>query len=275
MSTQILRLCGKDKKFRKWLAANRLDIRHSNYYVSSIISAYKTSKPIYEIDNFAKRKIKLDHADKMDNVKALVKKEVGKFLDYIERQNTNFYSYRDYLDACQYLGLDMDEEKNRYPHNFKRWHDIRIDEYRSAKALKDEQERKEFYEKFAAVASKYLGLEYDKKSGYIAIIAQKPSDLTREGELRGTYGLRPKVCSRRNAYILYPNKGRTRKTACNGWILFEKQKGASMLRRPRQQTKRKRNGIRKQEVAALRKQKTKTNSGVTAKEIILWQIISE
>ena len=119
----------------------------------------------------------------MDNVKALVKKEVGKFLDYIERQNTNFYSYRDYLDACQYLGLDMDEEKNRYPHDFKRWHDIRIDEYRSAKALKDEQDRKEFYDKFAAVATKNLGLEYDKKSVYIAIIAQKPSDLTREGEL--------------------------------------------------------------------------------------------
>ena len=182
MSTQILRLCGKDKKFRKWLAANRSDIRHSNYYVSSVISAYKTSKPIYEIDNFAKRKIKFDHADQMDNVKALVKKEVGKFLDYIEKQNTNFYSYRDYLNACQYLGLDMDEEKNRYPHNFKRWHDIRIDEYRSAKALKDEQERKEFYDRFAAVASKYLGLEYNKKSVYVAIIAQKPSDLIHEGE---------------------------------------------------------------------------------------------
>lgn len=183
MSTQILRLCGKDKKFRKWIAKNRQDIVLSDYYISSIIKAYKTGKPIYEINNFAKRKIKFDHADRMDNVKALVKKEVGKFLDYIEKQNTNFYSYRDYLDACQYLGLDMDEEKNRYPHDFKRWHDIRIDEYRSAKALKDEQERKEFYDKFAAVASKYLGLEYDKKSVYIAIIAQKPSDLTREGEL--------------------------------------------------------------------------------------------
>lgn len=183
MSTQILRLCGKDKNFRKWIAKNRQDIVLSDYYVSSIIKAYKTGKPIYEINNFAKHKIKFDHADRMDNVKALVKKEVGKFLDYIEKQNTNFYSYRDYLDACQFLGLDMDEEKNRYPHNFKHWHDIRIDEYRSAKALIDEQERKEFYDKFAAVASKYLGLEYDKKSVYIAIIAQKPSDLTREGEL--------------------------------------------------------------------------------------------
>ena len=183
MSTQILRLCGKDKNFRKWIAKNRQDIVLSDYYVSSIIKAYKTGKSIYEINNFAKRKIKFDHADRMDNVKALVKKEVGKFLDYIEKQNTNFYSYRDYLDACQYLGLDMDEEKNRYPHDFKRWHDIRIDEYRSAKALKDEQERKEFYDKFAAVATKYLELEYDKQSAYIAIIAQKPSDLVHEGEL--------------------------------------------------------------------------------------------
>ena len=49
--------------------------------------------------------------------------------------------------------------------------------------MKDTEERKALYEKFSAVASKYLGLEYDKKSVYIAIIAQKPSDLTREGEL--------------------------------------------------------------------------------------------
>ena len=181
MSTQILRLCGKDKTFRKWLANNRQDIVLSDYYVSSIIKAYKTGKPIYEINSFAKRKIKFDHADKMDDVKALVKNELGKFLDYIDKQGTNFYSYRDYLNACQYLGLDMNEEKNRYPHDFKRWHDIRIDEYRSAKALKDEQERKEFYEKFAAVASKYLTLEYDKKSAYMSIIAKNPNELITEG----------------------------------------------------------------------------------------------
>ena len=76
----------------------------------------------------------------------------------------------------------MNEEKNRYPHDFKRWHDIRIDEYRSAKALKDEQERKAFYDKFAAVASKYLNLEYNKKSAYISIIAKKPSELITEGD---------------------------------------------------------------------------------------------
>ena len=76
----------------------------------------------------------------------------------------------------------MTEDKNRYPHDFKRWHDIRIDEYNTAKAKKDAEEQKVFCEKFAAVASKYSGLEYDKKSVYIAIIPQNPSDLIHEGE---------------------------------------------------------------------------------------------
>jgi hypothetical protein len=49
MSTQILQLCGKDKKFCKWLAKNRQDIVLSDYYVSSIMKAYKTGKPIREI----------------------------------------------------------------------------------------------------------------------------------------------------------------------------------------------------------------------------------
>lgn len=81
------------------------------------------------------------------------------------------------------LGLNMTDEKNRYPHDFKRWHDIRIDEYHTMLARDDEQKRKEFYEKFAAVAEKYSGLQYDRKSDYIAIIALSPNDLVREGQI--------------------------------------------------------------------------------------------
>ena len=76
----------------------------------------------------------------------------------------------------------MTADKNRYTHDFRRWHDIRIDEYHTAKAIKDEEERKAFCSEFAAVAEKYLGLEYDKKSVYVAVIAHQPSDLVREGE---------------------------------------------------------------------------------------------
>ena len=77
----------------------------------------------------------------------------------------------------------MSLDKNRYPHDFKRWHDIRIDEYNTAKAMKDEQERKDLYDKFASVATKYLALQRNMKDNFVVIIAQKPSDLVHEGEV--------------------------------------------------------------------------------------------
>lgn len=184
-SKQILRLCDKDKKFRKWLSNNRQDITLSSYYISSIINAYKTNGSIQEIDNFERRKTRFDHTERMGSVKALVKNELEKFLNYIDEQEIDFYPYRDYIDACLYLGLDMNEEKNRYPHDFRRWHDIRIDEFHTAKALNDERERKALLDKFATVAEKYIALQYDKKSNFITIIAHSPNDLINEGQALG------------------------------------------------------------------------------------------
>ena len=182
-STQILKEIGKNKRFCKWLMKNRAEIMQNGYYVDIILRAFRTNKPVADLQAYKKYRMQLSKEAELKELRTFFKNDLEKFVLYIRSQNTNPYSYRDYLRACNYLGLDMSENKNRYPHDFKRWHDIRIDEYNTAKALKDEQERKEFYEKFAAVASKYLGLEYDRKSVYIAIIAQKPSDLTREGEL--------------------------------------------------------------------------------------------
>ena len=90
--------------------------------------------------------------------------------------------YLDYLKACQNLGLDISEEKNRFPHDFKRWHDIRIDQYAAKKAMEDAEKRKELYAQFAAVAEKYLSLQHSKRSAFICVIARSPADLIREGE---------------------------------------------------------------------------------------------
>ena len=87
------------------------------------------------------------------------------------------------LEGLQRVGFRYDGKKEPLSHDFKRWHDIRADEYKSLKAKIDAENRKALYEQFAAVASKYLGLEYNKKSVYVAIIAQKPSDLIHEGEI--------------------------------------------------------------------------------------------
>ena len=182
-STQILKEIGKNKRFCKWLMKNRAEIIQNSYYVDVILRSFKTGKSFAYLQSYKKSRMQLSKDTGLKELRTFFSNDLEKFVNYIGEQNTNPYSYKDYLRACNYLGLDMSEDKNRYPHDFKRWHDIRIDEYNTAKALKDEQERKELYAKFTAVASKYLGLEYDKKSVYIAIIAQKPSDLIHEGEL--------------------------------------------------------------------------------------------
>ena len=182
-SKQILQGIGKNKRFAKWLMKNRIELSLNDYYVDVIMRAFRTGRSLSELQTIRKNRQALRKAVGISELRAFFKDDIEKFIAYLDKQKTNVYSYNDYFRACNYLGLNMTEDRNRYPHDFKRWHDIRIDEYNTAKAMKDAEERKALYEKFAAVASKYLGLEYDKKSVYIAVIAQNPSDLLREGEL--------------------------------------------------------------------------------------------
>ena len=181
-SKQILQKIGKNKRFAKWLMKNRAELIKDEYYVDVIMRSFRTGKPLADVQAYRKYRMKLSKETALKELRTLFKNDLEKFVLYLRKQETNPYSYRDYLNACQNLGLDMRMDKNRYPHDFKRWHDIRIDEYNTLKLKRDEEKRKEFYDKFAAVANKYLGLEYDKKSAYISIIAKNPSELITEGE---------------------------------------------------------------------------------------------
>lgn len=178
----ILKKCAKDKKFCKWLYENKDSIKNNNYYTPSIIRAYNQNRDIkemYEFDNFKRL---FTRESNFSNLKEfLYDGELDTFLNYLVKQKTNGHSYNDYLTACQYLNIDMNEEKNRYPHDFKKWHDIRIDEYNSAKLEDDKKLRKEFYEKFGKVADKYISLQRNLKDAYCVIIAKSPADLIKEG----------------------------------------------------------------------------------------------
>lgn len=181
-SKQILRKVGKDKRFCKWLIKNREELTKNGYYVDVVLKAFRTGRNIDELQLIRESKLFLQHDSGLQTLREYYKKDIEKLVLYIQKQKTNIFSYRDYFDACQDLGLDMRMDKNRYPHDFKRWHDIRIDEYNTLKLKRDEEKRKEFYAKFAAVANKYLNLEYNNKFAYISIIAKKPSELIMEGE---------------------------------------------------------------------------------------------
>lgn len=114
-------------------------------------------------------------------IREMLNRNYAPYLKYIKEKKISNRLYLDYLRACNYLGLDMSLEKNRYPHDFKRWHDIRIDEYNTKKMENDKKERAEFYAKFEAVASKYLPMQKDKNDAYLVIIAKSPAELQAEG----------------------------------------------------------------------------------------------
>lgn len=183
-SVTVLRLIGKDKNFCKWLIKYKDELIRQHHYVNVIIRSYKTGRPLQELQDYQVAKTKLQHDDSLKPIKELFKgSDLERFFSYIAKQNTNPYAYLDYLRACNHLGLDMTINKNLFPRDFKRWHDIRIDEYATAKALQDEEERITLYKQFAAIAEKYLSLEYDKRHSFAVILARSPADLIREGNI--------------------------------------------------------------------------------------------
>lgn len=180
-SKMILKLARKDKKFCKWLV-NHKDEVNSYQYITAIINAYKNNTTIQYEDIKTRLKYEFKHGD-FCQFKQHYICDFNKLIDYIIKQNTSMSNYIDYYNACEHIGLDMGQEKNRFPHDFRHWHDMRIDEYRTAKALADKQERQEMYRKFEEIANKYRLLEKSNSRNYVCIIAKNPYDLINEGKV--------------------------------------------------------------------------------------------
>ena len=184
LSKQLLEKSAKDKKFRKWLIKHCGELYLRHYYVSTILLSYKTGKSLDDAQRFEQQKKSFCNKNGgYPELRRFFKGRTDKFLEYIHKQDTSIATYNDYYKACTFLGLDMTEDKNEFPHDFKRWHDMRIDQYRTAKALKDAEERKALYTKFASVAEKYLGLQKSDNDTFVVIIAKSPSDLVHEGDM--------------------------------------------------------------------------------------------
>ena len=180
-SKMLLEKIGKDKKFCKWLIANKNELLNNRFYIAVILRAYQLNKPLQQLQDYAEAKIQLKNQN--SQVRLFFKgKDLERLIDYIAEQRTNASTYHDYYLACRNLGLDMSADKNRFPHNFKRWHDIRIDEYATMRAMQDAERKKELYTKFAAVAQKYISLQHNIGDSFVVIIAKSPAELIHEGD---------------------------------------------------------------------------------------------
>lgn len=182
-SKQILNLASKDKRFRKWLLLNREKLDVKNYYVASIISAYKTGRELHLAQRYEEiKKSMIKHANYND-VKNLLDTNADRFIQYLEKKRIYSHTYLDYLYACSFLGLDLSLNKNRYPNDFTFWHNVRINEYNQAKVVADEKAKKEFEKNFVNVSNKYLSMQMEKHKKYIVLIARNVNELKKEGEV--------------------------------------------------------------------------------------------
>ncbi|MCM1440548.1 MAG: PcfJ domain-containing protein [Roseburia sp.] len=181
-SKVILKKVGRDKNFRKWLIQNKDELAKKRHFIYIVTRSYAEKKSLHYAQSYEELKKKYKNHDTAHEIVRLFGGDAKRFFDYLIRQDTNLATYADYYKACVYLQLDMTDTKNLTPIDFKRWHDMRIDEYNTAKAFKDAEERKELYAKFAAVAEKYLPLQRNTDTAFVVVIARSPQDLIREGE---------------------------------------------------------------------------------------------
>ncbi len=168
-SKQILQKTATDKAFCKWLIAHREQLQYGMYYIQTILQVYKTGKDLREIQSLLSFKKSFTHSNVYADLKPL----------FITNAELPHFHYRS--DHRIGLGLDMSLPKNKYSHNFMHWHDVRISQYNTQKALLKEQERQAFHTKFATVANKYLPLQKDTTE-FVVLLAKSPTELVEEGK---------------------------------------------------------------------------------------------
>lgn len=184
---RLVKSVEKDKAFARFLAlsSNRDELRWRNFSVEVIVSAYK-HKTTFDYEHKleqTKKHFRYGGATEkriISLLKSLSDKDSRRLLGYIEEVGTE--NYIDYMKAAIALNLDLTEPKNYMPHDFMHWHDVRIDEYSSKLAKLDEEKRAELYKAFSEVSTAYKPFECIGES-YSVFIAQKPTDLVREGAL--------------------------------------------------------------------------------------------
>lgn len=174
-----VKLAKKDKQFIRFLKDNILEIKEKNPEV--VLYAYRHHTSIGEAGNIiAKKRNALSATIHISALKGLGIDRV-KVYEYMCKNGISSYLYDDYLHALKELELDLNDTKNLLPNDFKRMHDIRIDEAKSKRVIKKAEERKKFEESFYKKCMGYTDLQ-DVGNEYQIIIPLHIIDLVNEGE---------------------------------------------------------------------------------------------
>ncbi len=182
----LLRQAEKDGNFRKWLRTrSAAEIREANLYgPAATLEAYRTGKTIPKASDDITEHLRTCAyarsyaAPLMKRYKA---ERIKAYLDELGQALTK-YQYRDYLEACAYLGLDFKDTKIAFPRksNLKRLHDQRAQEMERKKIEEDKKQRAEFYENFRQAAQSLQRFGFTG-AGFCIRIPKEVEDLKAEG----------------------------------------------------------------------------------------------
>ena len=188
----ILRQIKKDRPFLRWLIENK-DKDLALYYIPTLIRAYQTRLPLDVIQKREHRERLFRIQCDMKPLNAFFKGEtIWRLFHYLDTKGISEFSYLDYFNACRHLGLDMNDTKNCFPHDFKRWHDIRIEQSEALyqeereranreRKIALEKEQQEICKRFPEVAARYHVLQDSERTEYAVFIANSPAELIKEG----------------------------------------------------------------------------------------------
>lgn len=167
-SITFLNRLRKDKQFRKFVVSQK---DHKSYINTQlIIRAYNSKMSVDDFNfNLIKEEVYQRVIKRCECAKVLNKE---KMLEYLKGKNID--EYIDFLNAVDYLHLDLNDTKNVYPNDLKYWHDLYVEQVKYA-------QDKETLEKMGIVYNKYKKLER-KVDGYTILLAKTPNELIIEGQ---------------------------------------------------------------------------------------------
>ena len=182
--TSLLNQAEKDGNFRKWLRTLTPEqIKAANYNGPvATLTAYKERNA--DIDRVYSRQSahRQLHARMSYYAAPILKRYTAeRVFEYFKKLDTReTHQWRDYLQACQYLGLDFRDTKIAFPKELKRMHDERIAQMDAQKLKEDKEKRAKFWQDFENAAEALKRFEITA-AGFLIKIPETPHDLKIEG----------------------------------------------------------------------------------------------
>lgn len=177
-----------DNHFKKWLFAHKDEITSTTSF-TYCKNAYKRNVSVESYTGSLIDRICIGR--QLSNMNKNAYKLALKYIDqehlnsYLKEQKVDPASYGDYIQAVEYLKLDLSDTKVLKPKNFWEMHHLYIPQYeehkREIEHKANEKKYRSISEKMKETAKKIMFVEQQSKD-FTTILAKSKADLIDEGE---------------------------------------------------------------------------------------------